>query len=91
MLAARLLLTDYLDGAMASARIEVLGDGTFVGRIEGWIGLLSYADSEAEAIENLRVTLEEWVLICLRSGEELPVYAGIDLNREPVLEPLDAL
>ena len=87
---ARLVLTDYFEAAMKRSRIELLGDGTFVGRVDGCLGLLSFAKSEAEALEDLRSTLEEWVLLGLKFRHELPVLDGIDLNGEPVLEPVDA-
>jgi predicted RNase H-like HicB family nuclease len=86
-----MVLTDYLDAAMAAANIELIGDGTYVGRIHGWLGLLSFGATEDEATEDLRGTLEEWVLLSLKLSEELPVFGGIDLNQEPHLEPVDAL
>jgi hypothetical protein len=35
--------------------------------------------------------LEDWVLLGMKLVHRLPVICGIDLNREPVLEPVDTL
>ncbi len=32
-----------------------------------------------------------WILVGLKLGHALPVIAGIDLNKEPTREPVDAL
>ena len=87
---ARLVLTDYFEAAMKRSRIELLEDGTFVGRVDGCVGLLSFAESEETALDELRSTLEDWVLMGLKFRHELPVLDGIDLNGEPELEPVDA-
>ena len=35
--------------------------------------------------------LEEWILVGLKFGHTLPVIRGIDLNKEPTREPMDAV
>jgi hypothetical protein len=35
--------------------------------------------------------LEDWVLLGMKLAHALPVVDGIDLNREPIPEPVDAL
>jgi hypothetical protein len=35
--------------------------------------------------------LEDWILVGLKLGHALPVLAGIDLNRQPVHESVEAL
>ena len=85
------ILTEYLDRAMAQAVYEKLDDGTYGGRIPPCPGVVAFATSLAECAEDLRSTLEDWVLLGMKLGHALPVIAGIDLNREPVHEPVDTL
>ena len=85
------VLTAYFDAAMARARVKQVDEGQYVGRIPGCIGLLGYGASPEETLEDLRVALEDWVLIGLRVGDSIPPMAGINLNSERTLEPVDAL
>ena len=39
----------------------------------------------------LRSVLDDWILVGLKLGHDLPTIAGIDLNRKPVREPVDSL
>ena len=82
----RFPLTDYIQQAMAQAVFEDLGDGTFCGTIPSCWGVIAFGDTVAECREELRSVLEDWMLMGLRWGDELPVVAGIDLNisTEPV-------
>ena len=85
------ILTEYLDRAMAQAVYEKLDDGTYGGRIPPCPGVVAFAASLIECSEDLRSTLEDWVLLGMKLAHALPVIAGIDLNREPVHEPVDTL
>jgi len=85
------ILTEYLDRAMALAVYDKLEDATFAGRIPPCPGVVAFAPSLAECSQELRSTLEDWVLLGMKLAHALPVIAGIDLNREPVHEPVDAL
>jgi len=35
--------------------------------------------------------LEDWILVGIKLGHPLPVIAGLDLNNEPMREPVDAV
>ena len=85
------ILTEYLDRAMAQAVYEKLDDGTYGGRIPACPGVVAFAGSLSECSADLRSTLEDWVLLGVKLAHELPVIAGIDLNQEPVHEPVDTL
>ncbi|MGA2771430.1 MAG: type II toxin-antitoxin system HicB family antitoxin [Bryobacteraceae bacterium] len=85
------ILTEYLDRAMAQAVYDKLADGTYGGRIPSCPGVVAFAASLCECSEDLRSTLEDWVLLGMKLAHALPVIAGIDLNREPVHEPVDTL
>ncbi len=88
---ARFILSDYFSEAMASATYDKLEDGTFAGRIPSCTGVLAFGSTLRECEEELRSTLEDWILLGLKLGHLLPVIAGIDLNYQPQHEPVDAL
>jgi predicted RNase H-like HicB family nuclease len=90
-MALRYVLTDYLEQALAQAIYDKLEDGSFAGRIPACPGVVAFGASLSECEHELRSTLEEWILLGLKLGHPLPVIGGIDLNREPLREPVDAL
>ncbi|MGH2351572.1 MAG: type II toxin-antitoxin system HicB family antitoxin [Chloroflexota bacterium] len=90
-MASRFALTDYVEAAMAEAIYDKLDDGSFVGRIPACRGVIAFGGTLRGCEDELRSTLEDWVLVGLKLGHPLPVLAGIDLNREPTLEPVDAV
>jgi hypothetical protein len=85
------VLTDYLDAAMASAVVSKLPDGTLGGRIPCCAGVVAFGKTATQCKRELRATLEGWLLLGLKLGHDLPVIAGIDLNREPQGEPLESM
>jgi predicted RNase H-like HicB family nuclease len=87
----RYILTDYVEQAMAYGVYDKLGDGTFVGRIPQCKGVVAFGSTLRECEDELRSTLEDWVLVGLKLGHPLPVIATIDLNKEPSHEPVGAV
>jgi predicted RNase H-like HicB family nuclease len=87
----RYVLSDYLNAAMRDAAFEKLEDGTFAGRIPSCEGVVAFSISLKECEEELRSTLEDWLLLGLRLKHPLPVLSGIDLNGEPAREPVDTV
>ena len=90
-MSTRYVLSDYVDEAMAQAVYDKLEDGTFAGLIPPCQGVIAFGSSLRECEQGLRSTLEEWVLLGIKLGHPLPVIGGIDLNGEPVREPVDTL
>jgi len=90
-MAVRFILTDYVNQALAQAAYDKLEDGTFAGRIPACTGVVAFGTTLAECEENLRSTLEDWILVGLKLGHALPVIGGIDLNKEPQREPVEAV
>ena len=88
---ARYILSEYVEQAMAQGSYDKLKDGTFTGRIRSCKGVIAFGNTLRECEEELRSTLEEWILLGLKLGHTLPVIGGIDLNKEPTREPVDAL
>ena len=85
------VLSDYVIEALALATYDKLDDGTYAGRIPSCVGVIAFADTLRECENNLRSTLEDWILVGLKFNHPLPLIAGIDLNREPMYATLDAV
>jgi predicted RNase H-like HicB family nuclease len=75
------MLSEYVEAAMKKAKYKLLGGGEgYFGRIPGFRGVWSNADTLKAAKEELRTALEDWMLFRLREGMNLPTIAGINLN-----------
>jgi predicted RNase H-like HicB family nuclease len=88
---ARYVLTDYVNCALALAVYDKLEDGTFAGRIPACIGVIAFGSTLQKCEAELRSTLEDWILVGLKLGHPLPVIGGIDLNKGPQREPVEAM
>ena len=87
----RYILSEYVQRAMEQAVSDKLEDGTFASRIPACPGVVAFATTLRECEEELRSTLEEWILLGLKLRHHLPVVGSIDLNKEPIREPVDTL
>ena len=90
-MALRFVLTDYVSQLMGHALYDKLEDGSFARRIPQCKGVIAFGATLRQCEDELRSTLEDWILVGLKLGHPLPVVAEIDLNKEPTYEPLDAL
>ena len=90
-MAARFVLTDYVSQALAGAIYDKLDDGTFAGRIPACPGVIAFGKTLSKTEAELRSTLEDWILVGLKLGHHLPIIGGIDLNKEPQREPVEAV
>ncbi len=84
----RYILTGYIENALAQAEFDKLEDGSFSGRIPSCKGVIAFGKTLRECENELRSTLEDWVLVGLKLGHPLPVIAGYDLNQEPSRESM---
>jgi predicted RNase H-like HicB family nuclease len=76
---------------MEQAEYDKLEDNTFSGRIPACKGVVAFAETLHECESELRSTLEDWLLVGLKLGHELPVLSNIDLNRTPAYEPVESV
>jgi predicted RNase H-like HicB family nuclease len=90
-MAVRYVLSDYVEKAMAHASYEKLEDGTYAGRIPSCKGVVAFGTSLRKCEEELRSTLEDWILVGLKLGHRLPVIGGVDLNKGPKHERMVSL
>jgi len=82
------ILSDYVELALQEAEYDKLEDNTFAGRIPSCKGVVAFAATLRECESELRSTLEDWVLVGLKLGHELPILSNINLNHAPVYEPV---
>jgi predicted RNase H-like HicB family nuclease len=90
-MSAQYILSEYLERAMAGAEYDKLEDRSFSGRVPSCKGVIAFAGTLRECEDELRSTLEDWLLVGLKLGHALPVIDGIDLNKEPAREPVESL
>ncbi len=87
----KFILSGYIEEALAHATYDKLDDGTYAGRIPACKGVVAFGTTLRRCEDELRSTLEDWILVGLKLGHPLPVIASIDLNREPSYEPVGAV
>lgn len=85
------ILSEYINDAMAQAEYDKLEDKSFAGRIPSCTGVIAFGATLRECEDDLRSTLEDWLLVGLKLKHELPVINGIDLNREPEYESVESV
>lgn len=85
---AQYILTDYIFQAMAKATYDKLEDGTYSGRIPCFNGVIAFGNTLTKCENELRSTLEDWILVGLKLRHKLPAVSGIDLNKKLRHEPV---
>lgn len=89
-MAGRFVRTDDVDLALDRAVYDKLDDATFAGRIPDCPGAVAVGETVRLCENELRSVLEDRILVGLKLKHPLPVIAGIDVNREPFVEPVEA-
>lgn len=85
------ILSDYLERALAQAEYDKLEDGTFFGKIPSCKGVVAFGLTLRECENELHSTLEDWVLVGLKLGHELPLIGNMNLNTMPAYEPVESV
>ena len=73
------MLTSYIHAALRRAKYEIMEDGQYYGEIPGFDGIWASAATLEECRDELRETLEDWLVLGLRMGHVLPIVDGINL------------
>ena len=76
------MLSDYVADALVQATYEKLEDGSYAGRVPSLSGSGRLGASLRECENEMRSTLEDWVLVGLQLKHPLPIVQGIHLNKE---------
>ncbi len=76
------MITEYIAAALGKAKYKILdGNEGYFGEVPGFDGLWASARTLESCREELRSTLESWLLVKLRHNDnDLPVVKGINLN-----------
>jgi predicted RNase H-like HicB family nuclease len=77
---AKFILTDYIESLMGRAEYDKIEDGSISGIIPDCKGVISFGHTLKECQDELRSTLEEWILIGIKLGHALPVVGQINLE-----------
>ena len=74
------MLINYINAAIRLAKYEILEDGSYYGEIPGFQGVYANAATLGECCDQLQEILEEWIVLGLRLGHELPIVENINLT-----------
>jgi predicted RNase H-like HicB family nuclease len=75
------MILEYIDAAMRKAKYELLpDDGLYYGEIPGFDGVYATANQLEDCREELKSTLEDWLLLSLSKNLPMPVVNGISLE-----------
>ena len=75
------MFAEYLAKAAEKAVYEKMETGRFFATIPGFKGLWADGATVETARRELLATLEGWLLLAIRFGDEVPVIGGINLNK----------
>ena len=75
------MLIEYIDKAMSQAVYDKLEDGSFSGKITQCPGVIAFGETLYECEQELRSSLEGWLIVKIRYGDQLPVIGNINLNK----------
>ncbi len=75
------MFAEYLTKAAEKAEYEKMETGRFFATIPGFKGLWADGSTVEAARRELLATLEGWLLLAIRFGDEVPVVGGINLNK----------
>ncbi len=75
------MLIEYIDRAMSKATYDKLEDGSFSGKIPQCPGVVAFGTTLYECQQELRSSLEGWLIVKIRHGDKLPVMGRINLNK----------
>ncbi|MGH8475956.1 MAG: hypothetical protein ACRERV_09630 [Methylococcales bacterium] len=85
------VLTEYIDRAMIQAEYNNLYDYRFRRRIPISKGVIAFGGTLEQCQNDLHSTLDDWILVDLQLGHDLPVIGDINFNKELVRESMDTL
>ena len=75
------MILEYIDAAMRLAKYELLPeDELYYGEIPGFDGVYATAEQLEVCREELKSTLEDWLLLSLSKNLPTPILDGISLE-----------
>jgi predicted RNase H-like HicB family nuclease len=80
------VIREYVEAAMKKARYEFLPESKlFYGEIPGLRGVYAYADTLEECKKELEEVLEEWILVRVSKGLQIPEVDGVKIEVSEVV------
>ena len=76
------MLTAYINAAMARARYKLIDDGTYFGEIPSLRGVWANAKTLEACRQELQEVLEDWLIVKLRDGDDIPRIGRVQLARK---------
>ena len=74
------MIRQYVDEALHRAQYEKLEDGTFSAEVPELRGVLATGDTLEACREELAEVVEEWVLVRVARGLDVPPLGGIEVK-----------
>jgi predicted RNase H-like HicB family nuclease len=71
------MLTEYIQSALKRATYQILEDGTFYAEIPELKGLYANALTLENCRDELKESLEEWIVLGLQLGHNIPEMDGM--------------
>jgi predicted RNase H-like HicB family nuclease len=75
------MFAEYIAKAVENAAYEKMENGRFFAALPGFKGLWAEGKTVEAARRELISSLEDWLLLAIRCGDDVPVIRGIDLNK----------
>ena len=76
------MLIDYINKAMSKAIYDKLEDGSFSGKISQCPGVIAFGETLYKCQQELKSSLEGWLIVKIRHGDKLPILGRINLNKK---------
>ena len=70
------MIVKYIDRAMSKAVYDKLDDGSFSGKIPQFPGVIAFGETLYQCEQELKASLEGWLIVKLRHGDKLPVISN---------------
>lgn len=76
------MLIEYVNKAMSKAVYDKMDDGSFNGKITQCPGVVAFGESLYRCEQEVRSSLEGWLIVKIRHDDKLPVIGKINLNKK---------
>ena len=84
------MLTKYINNAMTKDVYDKSEDGSFSGKIPLYAGVIAFGETLYQCEQELKSSLEGWLIVKFRYGDRLPVIDRINLNERMPVFPGEA-
>ncbi len=85
------MLTQYVKAALKQAKYKIIEDeNPYFGEVLNLPGVWANGKTLEECRDELEEVIEDWMLVSLQRGYEIPIIDGIDLNPKKELIDVEA-